>query len=296
MQAIALGPWVVAIGLAALVLGWVAANAVAWVVKRRTRVDVGTPLWVLLLVAVVAARIAWIAAGWSAYRTAPWSLLDVRDGGFSWPVGLAVLLVGTLAWMWCRTQVRRALAASVGTGVAVWGAILLAAGSVAASSLPPLPDYTLQDLQGRSVALASLEGQPMVVNVWATWCGPCRAELPMLVAASRRRHDVRFVFVDHGESADTVRGYLAKAGLDPANVLLDTGGRLMQHYQIPGCPTTLFVGPTGQVHALHVGMLSLAALRQALAGMRVAQAGARPTTVRVASRRMSASRVTPGPA
>ncbi|HEU0278057.1 MAG TPA: TlpA disulfide reductase family protein [Rhodanobacteraceae bacterium] len=300
MQALAIGPWVVAIGLIALVLGWLAANGVAWFAKRRWHVDVGTPLWVLLMAALVVARAAFVLAGWSAYRTAPWSMLDVRDGGFAWPVGVAVLVLGTLAWMWRRPGVRRALPASVGAGLAVWALVGLVAWGLRPPTQPPLPDYTLQTLTGRDVPLATLEGKPMVVNIWATWCGPCRAELPMLVAASRRMRDVRFVFVDHGESAATVRGYLASAGLDPAHVLLDTEGRLMQHYKLPGCPSTLFVAPSGQVRDLHVGMLSLAALQQALRGLagvaRVAQAGAAPGAVRVASRSSAASRVTPGPA
>ncbi len=302
MQAIAIGPWVVAMGLVALMVGWFVANGVAWLARRRWHVDVGTPLWVLLLLAVVAARIAWVTSMWSAYRTAPWSMFDIRDGGFAWPIGVAVLVVGTLAWMWRRPALRRALAASVGAGLAVWALVGLGAWQLRPPERPALPDYTLQTLAGQPVALATLEGKPMVLNIWATWCGPCRAELPMLVAASRRMHDVRFVFVDHGEPAATVRGYLARAGLDPQHVLLDTGGRLMQHYRLPGCPATLFVGAGGQVRALHVGMLSLATLQQQLGRMLAVAPDVQPGAdtaagVRVAaSRRMLASRLAPGPA
>lgn len=262
MHAISVGPWVFAFGLVALVLGWVVANAAAWIARRRTRVDVGTPLWVLLLVALVAARVVFVARGWQAYAASPASILDVRDGGFSWVAGVAVLIAGTLVWMWRRPHLRRPLAGSVGAGLAMWAIVAFGAPRLGGqSAFPPLPAVALQRLDGQPVRLAALEGKPMVVNIWATWCGPCRSELPMLVKASRQMDDVRFVFVDHGEPAATVAKYLQDAGLDPRHVLLDTHGTLMQDYRLPGCPATLFVTPTGEVRAVHLGVLSAAALR-----------------------------------
>lgn len=83
----------------------------------------------------------------------------------------------------------------------------------------------------------------------------------MLVAASHKMPAMRFVFVDHGEPASTVRDYLKPAGLNPEHVLLDTQGQLMQDYRLPGCPATLFVSPSGQVRRLHLGTLSAATLQ-----------------------------------
>lgn len=261
MHALAIGPFVFALGLVALVVGWIVANLTAWLLKRRGHPDAGTPLVVLAVAALVAARAAFVAGAWHAYAMAPWGVLDVRDGGFAWPIGVAVLVVGALAWMWRRPRLRLPLAASVAVGLAGWGAVALAAAAMGAPAQPPLPAYALRSLDGKTVTLASLEGKPLVVNVWATWCGPCRSEMPMLVAASHRMREVRFVFVDHGESAATVRGYLQRAGLDPARVLLDADGELMRRYRLPGCPATLFVTPRGNVAEVHLGALTAASLQ-----------------------------------
>ncbi|MGH8279443.1 MAG: TlpA family protein disulfide reductase [Gammaproteobacteria bacterium] len=261
MHAVTIGPWVFAIGLVALVLGWVMANAVGWIVKRRTHVDVGTPLWVLLLLALVIARAVFVVRGWHAYAASPLSILDIRDGGFSWIAGVTVLILGTLVWIWRRPRLRRPLSISVGTGLVLWAAVALGAPQIRShGGYPALPAIRLQQLDGPSATLTALEGKPMVVNIWATWCAPCRSEMPMLVKASHAMHAVRFVFVDHGEAANTVRNYLQRAGLKPQYVLLDSQGVLMRDYRLPGCPVTLFVNPAGKVLNLHFGVLSAAAL------------------------------------
>ncbi|HEX7325041.1 MAG TPA: TlpA disulfide reductase family protein [Rhodanobacteraceae bacterium] len=262
MHAVAIGPWVFAIGLVALVLGWVAANVAALIMRRRTHVDAGTPLWVLLLLALVVSRAVFVIRGWHAYAAAPASIIDIRDGGFSWAAGVAVLVAGALLWMWRRPALRRPLSVSAGAGLALWAVVAFGAPRLGAhSAVPPLPGVALQQLDGQPVRLTALEGKPMIVNIWATWCAPCRSEMPMLVAASHQLHDVRFVFVDHGEPAGAVRHYLAQTGLDPAHVVLDTRGQLMHDYKLPGCPATLFVAPSGAVRDVHLGVLSAAALR-----------------------------------
>jgi len=83
----------------------------------------------------------------------------------------------------------------------------------------PAPDFTLRDLDGNQVRLADLRGQKVVVNFWATWCPPCRSEMPDLdrVARESRGEGVVVLTVDQMESPDTVRGYLRELslGLDP---------------------------------------------------------------------------------
>lgn len=275
MQAVTIGPWVFAIGLVALVLGWIAANVAAWFGKRRTKVDAGTPLWVLLLTALVAARIAFVVRGWHAYAASPLSILDIRDGGFAWPAGVVVLIAGTLIWMWRRPHLRQPLSASVGVGLAVWAVVAFGAPQLGARrAYPMLPVAALQRLSGQPVAANALAGKPLVVNLWATWCAPCRSEMPMLVAASRELHGVRFVFVDHGEDAATVEHYFAQAKLDPRHVLLDRHGELMRAYQLPGCPATLFVDASGKVESVHLGVLSAAALRVEVQKLRSADSPA----------------------
>lgn len=262
MQAVTIGPWMFAIGLVAIVAGLVVADVAAWVFKRRTRVDAGTPLWLLVIVALAAARIAFVLREWAAYAASPLAILDLRDGGYLPLAGVIVLAIGALAWIARRPALRKPLSISLGAGLAVWCAVAWGVPRIgAAPAARVLPDVVLQRLDGMPVRLRSLEGRPLVVNIWATWCPSCRSEMPMLVAASKRMPGVRFVFVDHGESATVVAAHVKAMGMDPASVLLDRRGQLMRDFHFPGCPATVFAKAGGGVTQAHLGPLSIGTLR-----------------------------------
>lgn len=261
MQSVSVGPWVFAVGVLALLLGLAAAFSVATFLKRRGHADVEPVLWALLLLALLAARAAWVVRWWPAYRQSPWDMLDVRDGGFGVFAGALALAAATLVWMWRRPSLRRALPISVASGMAAWALVGLVAWQLREASRVPLPDLILRRLDGSPTTLAEFRGKPMVVNLWATWCGPCREEMPMLVRASHGMTDVRFVFVDQGESSGAVRAFLQRERLVPAHVLIDSGSGLSQHYRAPGYPTTLFIDATGRLRDMRVGPLTAASLR-----------------------------------
>lgn len=261
MQSISVGPWLFAVGMLAVVLGLVAALATAAFLRRRGYADAEPALWGLLLLSLLLARVAWVLQWWSAYRPSPWDTLDVRDGGFSMLAGVVALVVATLVWMWQRPALRRALPISAAGGIAMWALVGLAAWQLREARHAPLPDITLRHLDGSPATLAEHRGTPLVINLWATWCGPCRAEMPMLVQASQRMAGVRFVFVDQGESSAEVRAFLQREQLAPAHVLIDTASDLSRHYQAPGYPTTLFVDAGGRLRDMRVGPLTAASLR-----------------------------------
>jgi thiol-disulfide isomerase/thioredoxin len=104
----------------------------------------------------------------------------------------------------------------------------------------------------------------MVINLWATWCPPCRAEMPMLVQASHAMPGVRFVFVDQGEPAATVQAFLERETLSPQHMLLDADNVLSRDYRVLGYPTTLFVDADGRLRDTQVGPLSRATLENHL--------------------------------
>ncbi|MFA5569493.1 MAG: TlpA disulfide reductase family protein [Trueperaceae bacterium] len=118
-----------------------------------------------------------------------------------------------------------------------------------------LPDVALEALAGGdTVNLAHVVGRPVVVNLWATWCPPCRRELPMLAAAARSNPGVGFYFVDQGETRETVQSYLdERKDLDLNGVLLDDAGELSNRFGAVGLPVTLFFDANGRHVLTHLG-------------------------------------------
>jgi len=123
------------------------------------------------------------------------------------------------------------------------------------------PDFTLPTLSGEPLTLSSLRGRPVLINFWATWCPPCRVELPALQDAYNRYGDrIGFVAVDVKEDRATVEPFVQQMGLT-FPIALDGDGQVSgQLYQVRGIPTTVFIDAQGIVAARHVGPLSPAAI------------------------------------
>lgn len=120
-----------------------------------------------------------------------------------------------------------------------------------------LPALALERLEGGSVSLEQATGKPVVINLWATWCPPCRRELPMLAAAARQNPEVSFFFADQGESRETVSAYLQeRPEMVLEGVLLDSASRLSVEFEAMGLPVTLFFDATGKHVLSHVGEVS----------------------------------------
>jgi thiol-disulfide isomerase/thioredoxin len=263
-QTITIGPLVLS---AVPLVGWLGAlvgtAAGAWV-GREQRADPEPTLFRAAVAGLLAARLAFVAQFHAAYAQAPLSILDIRDGGWSPVAGFAVAAIVLVVVAARRKLLRPALAVALGTAAAVW-----VMGIAALASFPEgegqLPALTLQDLQGKDVALSTFRGRPTVVNLWATWCPPCRRELPMLQQAQAEQPGVNFVFLDQGESGERVRSFLAAQNLPLGNVLLDLHGQAGARLASRALPTTLFFDATGRLVATRVGELSRASLAQRLA-------------------------------
>ncbi len=134
-----------------------------------------------------------------------------------------------------------------------------------------LPQVSLRTLGGSAAELATLAaGKPTVVNLWATWCPPCRRELPTLAAAQQREAAMNFVFVDQGEDAATVTRYLSSAKLELSNVMLDPASKLGRELGSTALPITLFYDANGRMVDTHLGALSESTLEGKLARVRAA--------------------------
>lgn len=206
----------------------------------------------------VVARVGFVIANWPAYAVQPFNIIDLSHGGFSWVWGVVGGGIYTL-WFFRRqpTLLRPAtVSALVAAGVAAIGLTAVQATQPNNSpvTLPALTLYRLED--GNAVSLDSLKGKPLVLNVWATWCPPCRREMPMMAEAAKANPDVQFVFVDQGEGAEVVRTFLTKLQVPMANVWLDPEQLVSRSYRIVGLPTTVFFDNVGRRIAGASGELS----------------------------------------
>src|SRR5262249_45340807 len=121
--------------------------------------------------------------------------------------------------------------------------------------------------------------RPTVLNLWASWCPPCRHEMPMLRAAQANHPDINFVFVNQGESAQQVRRYLAEQDLTMSNLLLDPQSRTAAALGQIAFPTTYLFDAAGRLIDVRVGELSAGTLAERLARL-TAQDG-KPTAGQV---------------
>lgn len=168
-----------------------------------------------------------------------------------------------------RWHIVTAIIAAFGLAALVWGRV---PADHTAATLPPAPAighpapaFTLPTLAGDSVALADLRGQPVVLNFWASWCGPCRAEMPEL----QRLHDrlgeagVTVLGVNQGESPETAAAFLQALGLN-FPVALDQRTGVSQQYLVNSLPTTFFIDRNGVIRSTFIGPMSDAVLAQNL--------------------------------
>ncbi|MDK3256638.1 TlpA family protein disulfide reductase [Blastococcus capsensis] len=120
-----------------------------------------------------------------------------------------------------------------------------------------LPPLTLACLgPGPDVVLERLTGRPTVINLWATWCGPCREEMPLLQEAYARHGDqVRFLGVDVQDDPDAARWFLDELGIDYPHAV-DRDGRLLRELGVRGLPVTLALDAEGRIAGRSVGQLT----------------------------------------
>jgi thiol-disulfide isomerase/thioredoxin len=251
-------PWVrlkVALVLLAL---WGAAGFLARRVDRRLAAWGQNAVFAGLL----GARLGFVLANASVYAKDPLSALYVWQGGFDpwWGIlaGGGYTLMTLPKHLW-----RYALGAALAAGLLA-GLLFTRQGREEGR----LPVLTLATLGGTEVNLESFRGKSVVLNAWATWCPPCRRELPMMARLAQENPGVHFLFVSQGEGPLAVRQFLEERGLEAQWVLLDPETRLSQALGVQGLPTTFFFDREGRLVARHLGELSEALLLGYLRALR----------------------------
>ncbi len=111
-----------------------------------------------------------------------------------------------------------------------------------------LPEFTVKDHAGRELRLASLKGKPLLINLWATWCAPCIAELPMLDKLAGQRGDALKVLTVSQDMAKTeqVAPFLAQRGFSHLEGWLDPEGDLAAQNSVQTLPTTIYYDAGGR--------------------------------------------------
>jgi peroxiredoxin len=117
------------------------------------------------------------------------------------------------------------------------------------------PDFTLQTPDGETIKLSDLRGKPVMVNFWATWCGPCKIEMPLFIDAYNKNKDKLVILgVDVQEQPAQVKAFAEQMGLN-FPLVIDPTGEVSTIYQVRGLPTTIFVNAEGIVEAAHRGAI-----------------------------------------
>lgn len=248
--------------LAAVVLAWITARAIARRLPEISHKAAGAVLLDAVFWGTIAARLAYVIQWWEEYSAAPMSMLIISDGGFSWWAGV----LAAVLFVWWRTRstpaLRPPILAGILTGLLAW----FSAGAVVGQlQSPPMPNLALATLHGQPVSLREYEGRPTVVNLWATWCPPCRREMPVFERTQAEFPEVAIVLVNQGESAPHVQAFLASEGLSLTDVLLDPFSKVMHEMGAHALPTTLFFDAHGRLVDSHLGEVTMPRLKSVMA-------------------------------
>ncbi len=179
---------------------------------------------------------------------------------FEWIILLVIAgLLGTAWILFSQEDMRRVSAPRILTEAPIVGHLA--------------PDFTLETAMGESVNLQEVlaengaAGQPVVLNFWASWCGPCRVEMPDFQRASMRYNGrVAFLGVNQGEDAATVTNFGNQFNITYP-LLVDQSNEINRLYNVRGLPTTIFIDGNGVVREVVVGIISQAVLEDRIQGM-----------------------------
>jgi thiol-disulfide isomerase/thioredoxin len=126
------------------------------------------------------------------------------------------------------------------------------------------PNFEISNFDGERVQLADFRGRPVFLNFWATWCGPCRAEMPAIQAVLDQYEDQGLVVlaVDNGERFEPAHGFVEELGLDFTAFGLDPGQDVIDRYRVVAMPTSVFIDAEGVITQVHAGQATEQQMRE----------------------------------
>src|SRR5690554_146412 len=222
--ALHLGPLVVPGELVIQILAVVAGMLLATYLGSKSARELESIAWRILLIGFVSSRLIFVLRYHEAYFASPLTIFDFRDGGWNAPFNYFAAWVYGVWIMRSRPILRRALLSGLGIATFIWMAGTLLT-SLPDSEVVRLKSEPVARVDGKQIALNEFQGKPTVVNLWATWCPPCRREMPAFEQAQNAHPEVNFVFLNQGESASLVQEFLEANKLKLHHVLLDSKGQ-----------------------------------------------------------------------
>jgi peroxiredoxin len=173
-------------------------------------------------------------------------------------------------WTYVTLLVMAVLGLAAGTGC-VFSTQYSSGGPESAVTIGPrvgqqAPDFSLVDLDGNPVSLSDFRGKVVLINFWATWCPPCRQEMPAIEALHQeyKDRDVVVIGIDTYESPDKVRRFVQEGGYN-WTFAIDTTGLVSRDYRIVAVPSSFFVDRNGIVRAAIIGPMTLDTMEADLA-------------------------------
>ncbi len=171
-----------------------------------------------------------------------------------YPLAVIVAIAGVIWWLEARGG-----GADSSTGerygpVDLPAALVPAGASIEADEGALAPDFLLETLDGAEARLSDFRGRPVVLNFWATWCAPCRKEMPQFIAAyeAHRDEDLVVIGLNLQESESIIRPFADDFGVD-FPVLIDRDGEVGDDYRLLGLPGTVFIGRDGVIESVFIG-------------------------------------------
>lgn len=223
-----------------------------WIV-RRFAIAGWQPAGLALLAGLVGARAAHVWVHRESFALDPVVALQAWLGGWVWSPGVVTAALALVVIL----RKLRPIAAGLGLLAAlsaVWWAF--AEGQTPRSAILLPTGLRFDMAQGGSITAVDLRGRPAVLNLWASWCPPCRREMPMLIDAAANERRAAVLLVNQGETPAQLRAFLQGQGLPPSHVALDQAGVLGTLTGSPALPTTLFVAADGTIRQTQVGEIS----------------------------------------
>jgi thiol-disulfide isomerase/thioredoxin len=213
---------------------------------------------------LVVARAGYVLQNWDVFGAHPLDILKVWQGGISVRAGLAGIGVVVVAAIARKPS---AVTPLLGAVAVAWVASQATLNFAPDPARGQLPTATFETMSGQTTRLDERDGKPLVLNLWATWCPPCRREMPMMMEMAEATPAVDVAFANQGEAPERIRRFLDLMTLDDAGVVVDPGSLLMHRFAAMGLPTTLFFDRSGALTGVHFGEISRAEMALRMAGL-----------------------------